>query len=411
MRPSSGFLLVDKPIGVTSFDVVAALRHVLGTRKVGHSGTLDPQATGLLLIGFGPATRLLSAFHSDKTYEATIRLGMSTDTDDAAGTFVAGQTNAARQKVRLLAGQPRLVSRAIAEHLTGDIDQVPSAYSAVRVGGKHAYDLARKGVDVRIAPRRIHVAAFDVVPGSVRLMDGVQARTSLVASANPANADLCADDDVFCDMTASITCSEGTYVRSLARDLGRILGVGGYVTALRRVRVGSLGLSSAVAATVQERRFTGRDGQEHVRLRPIFDAQDVLDHLLPAATLVWQSLPCVRISRTQAHLLETGLGIRLGADNESNAQALSVLENDRHASGAGQPASHRTGGQKDRNASLCLGPFDRCVVAVCSGTLVGVAEDHGSHGLHPRTILDQSFVARSAGMRDRVHDEHTQEHA
>lgn len=381
MAPSSGFLLVDKPLGVTSFDVVAALRGALGTRKVGHSGTLDPQASGLMLVGFGSATRLLSAFHSDKAYEVSIRLGASTDTDDAAGTFSArGQSREARETIRALAADPARISSVIASSLTGDIDQVPSSYSAVRVGGKHAYDLAREGKRVEIAARPVHVSRFEIQAPGPRLVDGSVIREELARSANPANA--CADDDEFLDFEAIVSCSEGTYVRSLARDLGRLLGVGGYVTALRRVRVGSLRVDDAVPAALTTRTFIGRDRQSHTRLKVRFDAEAVRSHVLMAADLVARSLPVVWIGSRQAHLLETGLAIRLGSAARTNPQAARVLA---HPPLTGPSA-------RKPSATLELGPTDGRVVAICGQTLIGVLENRGGHGLHPRTILDQSFV-------------------
>lgn len=422
--PSCGFLLVDKPLGVTSFDVVAALRRVLGTRRVGHSGTLDPQATGLLLIGFGPVTRLLSAFHSGKTYEASIRLGASTDTDDAAGAFLSGgtvpgsgsgpaaepdtdttsdkgeqlspplQTDAVRARLRDLAAHPEKITETINAHLSGDIDQVPSVYSAVRVGGKHAYDLAREGKTPDIAARRVRIDRFEVDPASVRLRDGVDVREELAGSARPDNGDRCRDGNLFLDLTATVTCSEGTYVRSLARDLGSLLGVGGYVTALRRTRIGSLTLEQAAPASVRTKTFTGRDGMPHTRTNPVFDPETTLPRIIPAADLIWESLPAVRITPVQAHLLETGLAVRLGASDSANKKGLAVLS----AKTSDHPHTRHSDDDQHQNApaSLTLGPGDHRVVALCESTdgmiVVGVLEDHGRHGLRPRTILDQSFV-------------------
>ncbi|WP_137846062.1 tRNA pseudouridine(55) synthase TruB [Microbacterium sp. 2FI] len=219
-RPAAGILLVDKPGGMTSHDVVARARRALGTRKIGHAGTLDPMATGLLVLGVEGATRLLTFIVGlDKTYEATIRLGVATDTDDADGTAIS-TTDAAS-----------LDSAAIAqaiEPLRGRISQVPSTYSAIKVDGKRAYDLARSGAEVELKAREVTVTRFDVVAER--------------RSAAETGADGVIDLDVVVD------CSSGTYIRALARDLGAALGVGGHLTALRRTRIGPFAATDAANA-------------------------------------------------------------------------------------------------------------------------------------------------------------------
>ena len=211
----NGILLVDKPDGVTSHDVVARARRALNTRKIGHAGTLDPMATGLLILGVGPATRLLTFIVGlDKTYEATIRLGVSTDTDDADGTEIARPDAAV-----LAAVTPDAVSAGIAA-LTGRIQQVPSTVSAIKVGGKRAYDLARAGEQVELKAREVTVSRFTVT------------RMRTVAEG--------------IDLDVVVDCSSGTYIRALARDLGADLGVGGHLTALRRTRIGPFDVAAAV---------------------------------------------------------------------------------------------------------------------------------------------------------------------
>ncbi len=208
-----GVLLVDKPGGMTSHDVVARARKALGTRKIGHAGTLDPMATGLLILGVEAATRLLTFIVGlDKTYEATIRLGATTDTDDADGE-IETVTDAA-------AVDPAEIAAAIAD-LTGEISQVPSRVSAIKVGGRRAYDLARAGEEVELAARSVTVSRFEVV--DLR-------RT-----------------DRFVDLDVVVDCSSGTYIRALARDLGAALGVGGHLTALRRTRIGPFGIDGAAS--------------------------------------------------------------------------------------------------------------------------------------------------------------------
>jgi len=202
--PAPGVLLVDKPQGITSHDVVARARKALGTRKIGHAGTLDPMATGLLILGVEAATRLLTFIVGlDKTYEATIRLGATTDTDDADGVTQT-QTDASAVSIAAL-------TAAIAD-LTGEISQVPSRVSAIKVGGRRAYDLVRAGEEVELAARAVTVSRFEVL--EQRPIGG------------------------FLDLDVVVDCSSGTYIRALARDLGASLGVGGHLTALRRTRIG-----------------------------------------------------------------------------------------------------------------------------------------------------------------------------
>jgi tRNA pseudouridine55 synthase len=208
-----GLLLVDKPAGWTSHDVVARIRRVCGTRRVGHAGTLDPMATGLLLLGVGRATKLLTFLVGcDKEYAATVRLGESTVTDDAEGDVVA-------------AADASNVSRSALDTavsaLTGPIEQVPSAVSAIKVDGKRSYARVRSGEAVELPARPVTVHRFDVL--DVR------------------SAGTCLDVDI------EVSVSSGTYVRALARDLGTALGVGGHLTALRRTRVGSFAVGDAVA--------------------------------------------------------------------------------------------------------------------------------------------------------------------
>lgn len=217
---TTGLLLVDKPQGLTSHDVVARARRALGTRKVGHAGTLDPMATGLLTLGAGPATRLLTYLVGlDKTYETTIRLGAATTTDDAEGEIVS--TAGAAAVAAVTDAQLAEGIRA----LTGEIDQRPSVVSAIKVDGKRAYDRVRAGEHVELAARRVTISAFDVL--AVRRVDTAGGAAI--------------------DVDARIDCSSGTYIRALARDLGAALGIGGHLTALRRTRVGPFDVADAVS--------------------------------------------------------------------------------------------------------------------------------------------------------------------
>ena len=207
MTAPDGLLVVDKPAGWTSHDVVGRCRRLAGTRKVGHAGTLDPMATGVLVLGVGRATRLLGHLAlTDKAYDATIRLGATTVTDDAEGEVVTSQDASAVTDEDVLAGL-----RA----LTGAISQVPSAVSAVKVDGVRSYARVRAGEQVELAARSVVVSRLEL---RARRGD---------------------------DLDVTVECTSGTYVRALARDLGAALGVGAHLTALRRSRVGPFGLAQA----------------------------------------------------------------------------------------------------------------------------------------------------------------------
>lgn len=209
--PPSGLIVVDKPAGWTSHDVVGKLRRLAGTRRVGHAGTLDPMATGVLVVGVEKATRLLGHLAlTEKVYEATMRLGATTTTDDAEGEPLATSPAAHVQDSAILS--------AVAA-LTGPISQIPPQVSAIKVNGERAYKRARAGEEVDLKPRPVTVHTFDV--------------TAIRRSAD------------LIDVDAVIRCSSGTYIRSLARDLGAALAVGGHLTALRRTRVGPYDLQTA----------------------------------------------------------------------------------------------------------------------------------------------------------------------
>jgi tRNA pseudouridine55 synthase len=212
-----GILLVDKPGGMTSHDVVARARRVLSVRRVGHAGTLDPMATGLLVLGVGAATRLLGHLAgSDKTYEATVRFGVSTVTDDREGEVLA-TTPAAHL-------DDDAVRAALAAQ-TGPLQQVPSAVSAVKVAGRRSYDRVRAGEEVELAPRAVTVHRLDVHRIGRHTPDVV-------------------------DVDVTVVCTAGTYIRAIARDAGALLGVGGHLTALRRVASGPFAVADA--APVEE---------------------------------------------------------------------------------------------------------------------------------------------------------------
>lgn len=226
--PEQGAILfVDKAEGWTSHDIVAKTRRALGTRKVGHAGTLDPMATGLLVLGIGPATRLLTYLVGlGKTYETTIRLGISTVSDDREGNILDIAPPAV---VEELAAHPERIRASVAG-LTGDIEQAPSAVSAIKVDGKRAYDRVRDGEQVELKKRPVTVDSFEIEEPRLAAAVGISGGEMPV--------------DVI-DIDAVVECSSGTYIRALARDLGNELDVGGHLVALRRTRVGPFGLSGA----------------------------------------------------------------------------------------------------------------------------------------------------------------------
>lgn len=266
----SGVLVVDKPIGLTSHDVVQIIRRGTGIRRAGHTGTLDPRASGVLVILVGPAVRLseyVSA--SDKRYQATIRLGSSTDTYDADGTVVS----------------PEVASDNISEdqfheilqQFVGEIEQVPPPYSAVKVKGKKAYEMARKGEPVELEPRKINVYSLEVLEWAMP------------------------------EVVIDVYCSSGTYVRSLANDLGDELGTGAHLIGLRRTKSG---------------RFTLRDAVPLRRLQEAFDAGEWYRYLIPAAEAL-SDWPLVELDADEVELVRHGHRIPAEAGSDGWARGVS----------------------------------------------------------------------------------------
>ncbi len=213
--PPPGLVIVDKPAGITSHDVVGRCRRLFATRRVGHAGTLDPMATGVLVVGIERATKILGLLTvTSKSYAATIRLGQATSTDDAEGEVL--QTASAGKL------SDAAITDAVAA-LRGEISQTPSSVSAIKVGGRRAYQLVRDGHRVELAARTVRIDRFEVL--ALRRHPDVGAGVV--------------------DVDVEVDCSSGTYVRALARDVGTALGVGGHLTALRRTRVGRFGLDAA----------------------------------------------------------------------------------------------------------------------------------------------------------------------
>ena len=251
MSAQSGLVVVDKPTGWTSHDVVARVRRLAGTRRVGYAGTLDPMATGVLVLGVERATRLLGHLAlTTKAYSATVRLGQATVTDDAEGEVVSSAS---------ADGVTREALAAAVAGLTGPIEQVPSAVSAIKVDGKRSYARVRAGDQVELAARPVTVSVFDV-------LDARRTEPGLL------------------DVDVAVECSSGTYVRALARDLGRALGVGGHLTALRRTRVGPFTLETARTLEQLESAF----------------------EVLPLATAVATAFPVRSVDAETAHVVAHG---------------------------------------------------------------------------------------------------------
>lgn len=228
----SGILVVDKPTGMTSHDVVAVIRKGTGFRRIGHTGTLDPRASGVLVILIGPAVRLSEYLVCDKKgYEATIRFGSVSDTYDGDGNVIQTGCEIPTDEEKIMDAM---------ETFTGDIVQVPPAYSAIKINGQKAYDLARKGKDVQLPERHIHVNSFDFI------------------EYNPP------------ELIADIICSSGTYVRSIAHDLGQKLGCGAYLSGLKRTVSGRFSLRDAVPLSDLQKAF--EDGTWYQYLIPAADA-------------------------------------------------------------------------------------------------------------------------------------------
>jgi tRNA pseudouridine55 synthase len=269
----SGVLVVDKPVGLTSHDVVQIIRRGTSIRRAGHTGTLDPRASGVLVILIGPAVRLseyVSA--SDKRYQATIRLGASTDTYDAEGEYI--------EPIRPTISVQDITEEQFQDALmqfVGEIKQVPPPYSAVKVQGRKAYEIARNGEEVELEPRTINVYSLDLLEWSPP------------------------------EVVVDVFCSSGTYVRSLANDLGKTLGCGAHLVGLRRTKSG---------------RFTLRDAVPLRRLQESFTAGNWYQHLIPAAEALgdW---PMIELDADQVELVRHGHRVPAEADSTGWARGVS----------------------------------------------------------------------------------------
>ncbi|WP_066039089.1 tRNA pseudouridine(55) synthase TruB [Herbiconiux solani] len=286
----SGILLVDKPDGLTSHDVVARTRRMAGTRKVGHAGTLDPMATGLLILGLNSSTRLLTyVVGLDKEYLATVRLGAGTTTDDAEGeTSVTAPAGAVAS----------LTAEAVAEAFAaqvGTITQVPSTVSAIKVDGQRAYARVRAGEEVVLAGRTVTIAEIELLGAP---------RPALTESAEGTGADVL-------DVDVRVVCSSGTYIRAIARDVGAALGVGGHLTALRRTRIGPFPVEDAPTLELLQAET------ERGASLP----------LLPAAEVARALFPVQEVDREQA--LALGHGQRIPLDRPDGGPIAAITADGR----------------------------------------------------------------------------------
>ena len=293
---SGGLLVVDKPAGWTSHDVVARARRICGTRRVGHAGTLDPMATGVLVLGVDRATKLLTFLVGcDKAYAATIRLGQRTLTDDAEGETTAAVGVGDRP------GLERALPAAV-DSLTGAIEQVPSSVSAIKVNGERSYARVRQGEEVELPPRPVTVSRFDVLsvrPQRVELADGSGLEVV--------------------DVDVEVEVSSGTYVRALARDLGELLGVGGHLTALRRTRVGGFTLAEA---TTLDDLIAISDG-EPADGTPAEGVSGI--PLIPLADAARATLPVHEVTEQEARTIGFGQRVASGAERLDAVAAIDPL--------------------------------------------------------------------------------------
>lgn len=288
--------MVDKPAGLTSHDVVARARRQLGTRRVGHAGTLDPMATGVLVLGVDGATRLLGHLAlNDKCYDATIRLGSATVTDDALGAILTRASAASISEVHESA-----ITRGLST-LTGTVLQRPSSVSAIKVDGKRAYARVRAGEEIVLPAREVDIMEI-AVNGICRIENGI-------------------------DIDVRVTCSSGTYIRAIARDLGDHLGVGGHLTALRRTRVGAFGVAESVDVDHIAQGFQTLDSVAARSFRTIVVDDVVEQDIRHGRPVAWpmSGAPGSESVIVHAFMSESGALLALGERSDSRLRYLAVF--------------------------------------------------------------------------------------
>lgn len=261
----SGLMVIDKPAGMSSHDVVSRMRRIAGTRRIGHAGTLDPAATGVLILGVNKATKLLTYLvGQDKTYDATIRLGIETLTEDAEGEHTAAHPEAVEALTAMGPEQMRARILEAVAGLRGDIMQVPSAVSAIKINGVRSYARVRGGEEVELPARPVTISEFTV--------HSVTAGFAEYVVEDPEGEHMATSVPIV-DCEVTVSCSSGTYIRALARDLGKALGTGGHLTALRRTRVGAVRLQDAAdLAELTARREASEGPLEDLPLLPLEEA-------------------------------------------------------------------------------------------------------------------------------------------
>ena len=261
----SGLMVIDKPAGMSSHDVVSRMRRIAGTRRIGHAGTLDPAATGVLILGVNKATKLLTYLvGQNKTYDATIRLGIETLTEDAEGEHTAAHPEAVEALTAMGPEQMRARILEAVAGLRGDIMQVPSAVSAIKINGVRSYARVRGGEEVELPARPVTISEFTV--------HSVTAGFAEYVVEDPEGEHMATSVPVV-DCEVTVSCSSGTYIRALARDLGKALGTGGHLTALRRTRVGAVRLQDAAdLAELTARREASEGPLEDLPLLPLEEA-------------------------------------------------------------------------------------------------------------------------------------------
>lgn len=373
----SGVLVIDKPAGMTSHDVVAALRRLCGTRKVGHAGTLDPMATGVLVVGIGAGTRLLTYLSgSDKDYRATFTLGIGSDTEDCTGTVTSAPG---------FSGTTAQLDAALSS-LQGDISQVPSAYSAKKIAGQRAYDLVRAGQQVVLEAVPIHIARLErsgelrwrqvpvggVALGGSALTDGTAALGGSALADGAAQFDGAEPVEAqeaavpVADVDVGVSCSSGTYVRAIARDTGIALGSAALMSALRRTRVG--GFRQEEAVSIAELAQLVRGGAQ--------------PPVIPLAQVAARALPTVQIAAAEAESARHGQFLE--ARGKTVAPAAGTVSGDAHVAGTAQTDSRATGTVPGQ--APAAGNEAGTVALLHGDELVAVARRHGD-SFRPATVF------------------------